>query len=100
MSCLSGKIDRIGKGLQGDVARLGSSLSCGITLACGIGSAIIERIGDGLTATVSRIDGLKADIGLVCSVNDNYSCFGHGFWSNDDDWHNGDDWRNDDIVED
>lgn len=64
-------------------------------MGCLVGK--IERIGEGLKGCIG---GLKANVSLVCAVNDTYSCFGHGYWSNDDDWLNGDDWRNEDIVED
>lgn len=99
MGCLVGKIERIGEGLKGCIERSGNTISCGITLACEIRHALVRRIGDGLDGSVSRIGGMKANVSLVCAVNDTYSCFGHGYWSNDDDWLNGDGWRNEDIVE-
>lgn len=75
MGCLVGKIERIGGGLKGCIARTGDALSCGITLACEIRPALVRRIGDGLAGSVSRIGGLKANVSLVCAVNDTYSCF-------------------------
>lgn len=45
MGCLVGKIERIGGGLKGCIARTGNALSCGITLACEIRPAIVRRIG-------------------------------------------------------
>lgn len=99
MGCLVGKIERIGEGLKGCIERSGNTISCGITLACEIRHALVRRIGDGLAGSASRIGGMKANVSLVCAVNDIYSCFGNGYWSNDDDWLNWDGWRNEDIIE-